>query len=113
MEKQIEKTTAPAGADRTEIPIPPSLRLENRDAREITRVWVAENGDLHAIIDSSLIDDVSAWGVVLTEVGKHITDAYDPYDGLSKREVFAKIKQALDERWAEQMKHIGEGDESS
>lgn len=100
--KQIRKLpSGPRGAERSEIPIPPSLRMENRDAREITRVWLTQNGDLHAIIDSSILEDVAMWGVVLTQIGKHITDAYDPYGGLSKREVFGMIKAKLDEAWGE------------
>lgn len=108
--KQIKKATGPAGAERTEIPIPPSLKLENRDAREIVRVWLTQNGDLHAIIDSSIIEEVSLWGTVLTRVGRHVVDAYDPYGGLSKKEVFTRIKEALDKRWAEQMKQLEEGE---
>ena len=95
-DSKVEKLpTGPIGAERTEIPVPPSLRIENQDAREMARVWVTEKGDLHAIIDSSIIDDVSIWGVVLTQLGQHVAEAYDG----DAEEALAQIKAKLDEAW--------------
>lgn len=75
------------------LPIPPSVAKEKVAAREITRIWLSKNGDLHAIIDSSTLEDVSMWGVVLSQLGEHVAAAYKDQDALKK------IKKKLDEVW--------------
>lgn len=69
------------------------------DARELARVWVA-NQRLAVIFDETLWDDPAAWGVFLADFMRHIRDAYVDRHGSPPEEVMKRIGEGLREELA-------------
>jgi hypothetical protein len=59
----------------SELPIPPATKSDMK-AREVLRAWVANN-DLHCSLEIGSWGDqeAQAWGILLTDVVRHVANA--------------------------------------
>jgi hypothetical protein len=53
---------------------PPPAATRDRNAFELLRVWVAEQGQ-HVSLRSGAWEDPFAWGIVLADLARHIVNA--------------------------------------
>ena len=78
-----------------ECQIPPEA-LSDPNRREVLRAWIAHQG-LHA---SLWIPDEwpepAHWGVVLSDVMRHVADAYHKSYGIAPGEAIRQIRAAID-----------------
>ncbi len=83
--------------DPREIPIPPRA-LEDPDSRELVRAWVA-NGALHVSLNvgnwGDGDDEAIGWGVLLSDIARHVADALDQQDLADPVEVRARIREVF------------------
>ncbi|SRR5579862_2123443 len=81
-------------SDSKECQIPPEA-LTDPKRRELLRAWVA-NGSLHV---SLFIPDAwpepRRWGVVLSDVMRHIADAYRKQHGIEVGETIRQIQERI------------------
>jgi len=75
------------------LPIPTAVNNDN-NAIELLRVWAA-NGKQHIVIEPSAWDDPAAWGIMLADLAKHISQALCRNDEQQARIVLARIKEGL------------------
>jgi hypothetical protein len=80
-----------------QLPIPPGAASAAR-AKEIARIWAAE-GKQHVSLSTNMWSDPGAWGIMLSDLARHVANAYAQKDGLSSAEVLKRIKSVLDLEW--------------
>ena len=77
-----------------ELPIPPLAR-EDPDSLEMIRVWIA-NRRQHFALSAEVWDDPSCWGVLLADLARNLSDAYEKR-GISPRDAgLLAIRQAFE-----------------
>jgi hypothetical protein len=78
-----------------ELPIPPTARSDKK-AREMIRAWVADN-DLHCSLEIGCWgeDELMAWGILLTDVVRHVSDALNKDKGWNKTESIRAIRKVF------------------
>ena len=94
-----------------ELSIPPDATGDGGPC-ELVRAWVAHQ-DLHCSlnVDAWPADQAPvAWGILLSDIARHVADAFQTNHGLSKKETIAKIKDVfgseLDDPTAETEGHF-------
>jgi len=75
--------------------IPPSARSD-KQARELVRAWVAHGG-LHCSlsVDNWGEEERAAWGILLTDVARHVADALHKSKNWDKAETIAEIRRVF------------------
>ena len=78
-----------------ELMIPPSARSD-KQARELVRAWVAHGG-LHSSlsVDNWGEEERMAWGILLTDVARHVADALYKSKSWDKAETIAEIRRVF------------------
>lgn len=78
-----------------ELPIPPAARSD-KNARELIRAWAA-NGGLHCSlsVDNWGEEERIAWGILLTDVARHVADALHDQKGWDRNETVAEIRRVF------------------
>lgn len=82
----------------TELPIPPAASSDAR-AIELARIWAA-GGKQHVSLATGLWNDPAAWGIMLVDLARHITTAYQQTQGRDPSEVLARIRAGFDAEWS-------------
>jgi hypothetical protein len=82
---------------RYELPIP-GPAAENKDAREILRMWGA-GGKLRISIDTQDEGGPPGWGIVLVDLARQVAVAYEQSGGMKGIEVLDRIKRAFEAKW--------------
>lgn len=73
---------------------------KSSDAMELLRVWHV-NGEQEFVIASNVWEDPAAWGLLLADLARQITDSYGTNSAYgNQNEVLQRIKQGLDIEWA-------------
>lgn len=70
---------------------------EAEEASEVLRAWIVDNG-LHVSLQRGF-DDPAVWGVLLTDVARHVARIFETENICSEDEALAKIKFTLDAEW--------------
>lgn len=88
-----------------ELTIPAAAKRDG-DSVEVLRVWFAENG-LWISLNPNVFrerdfDEADAWGIMLADTIRHLSNALCLKSGKNKKETMRLIKQALDREIAEQ-----------
>ena len=87
----------------TQQPIPPAA-LEDPDAVELARIWIAAKG-LHSslrigIYEKQGIAETKAWGVILADMIRHLSDALSEGDSrkadIKAQEIMSHLVEELD-----------------
>lgn len=79
-----------------ELKIPPSAMSDGR-ACELIRAWAAHGG-LHCSLNPGVWPEdkaAIAWGVLLSDVARHVADALSKTYGLEKQETLAGIRSVF------------------
>ncbi len=66
---------------------PPPAAQRDKAAFEVLRVWIAEQGQ-HVSLRSGAWEDPFAWGIVLADLARHITNAHFMQDGSVDKDAF-------------------------
>jgi hypothetical protein len=79
-----------------ELPIPP-IAQRDKNSREMIRAWVADEG-LHCSLNVGLSGDGegTAWGIVLSDVARHVSDAIGKGDRGKRESILAEIQAAFE-----------------
>lgn len=85
-----------SGAGPSELAIPFAVHEAN-EASEILRAWIVDNG-LHVSLQRGF-DDPAVWGVLLTDLARHVSRIYETEGVGTQAEALAKIKFTLDAEW--------------
>lgn len=73
----------------------PATALEDPNRREILRAWVA-NKSLHVSLNiPNDWKDPFCWGIALTDVMRHLSDAYQKAHGISHEETIRRIQDGI------------------
>jgi hypothetical protein len=78
-----------------QLPVPPSARSD-RNAREVLRAWAAHGG-LHCSInvDSWGDEERPVWGIILTDVVRHVANALSEAKGWDQAETVQEIRRVF------------------
>jgi hypothetical protein len=82
----------------SQLPVPPAVAKASSSA-EILRVWVAD-GQQHVSLASGIWSDPAAWGLLLVDLARHISRAYEQSEGRSADEVLARLREGFDAEWS-------------
>lgn len=84
-------------ADEKEIAIPPGV-LDDPERREMLRAWVAHEG-LHCTLNMGHWDEREAtgWGVLLSDVARHVANALHESSGVDVNDVLEHIKDVFND----------------
>jgi hypothetical protein len=82
-----------------QLAIPPAA-LHDSQAFEVLRVWVAEGGQ-HVCLRRAVWEDPAAWGILLADLARHITNSFvqgrgDPDAGTVLNRIRAGFEAELD-----------------
>jgi hypothetical protein len=80
---------------KNELPVPPTARSD-KDAREVIRAWAAHQG-LHCSlnVDNWGDDECTAWGILLTDVVRHVADALHEAKGWDPAKTMSEIRRVF------------------
>ena len=88
-------------ADTHQLQVPAAARNDRRSF-ELLRVWVA-NAEQHISLRAGIWNDPAAWGTMLADLAGHIANTFEqsaaPGAKPDRRELLARMKQALDAEW--------------
>ncbi len=74
--------------------IPPKA-LNDPNGREILRAWVAQEGLHVSLWIPDEWKDAGHWGVALTDVMRHVADAYQKSHGIARQVTIARIQEMI------------------
>ena len=78
-----------------QLPVPPSARSDG-NAREVLRAWAAHGG-LHCSlnVDSWGDEERTVWGIILTDVVRHVANALSEAKGWDQAETVQEIRRVF------------------
>jgi hypothetical protein len=79
-----------------ELTLPPAAVRDN-DSIEMMRVWIAERGlhcslNIGRYLSSNGTSEEKAWGIILADAARHISNAISQTDSSSSSECLSKIR---------------------
>ena len=80
-----------------ELPVP-AVIADDDNAKELVRVW-ASGGKLTTTLVAEVWDDPFAWGMMLVDLARHVTEAYANSQGREPSAVLARIRAELIAEW--------------
>ena len=80
--------------DNEQLPIPDIARSDV-NSFEILRVWVADKGQ-HVSLRAGVWTDPAAWGLVLADLARHVSNCYQEDAQLDPIRTLRRIKAAFD-----------------
>ena len=84
-----------------QLPIPPAAEQDARSV-EMIRAWIAERG-LHCSLNVGMwhelqqVDERRAWGILLADVARHVSNALQEDSGLDRRDSLRVIRECFEE----------------
>ena len=81
----------------SELPIPGPAR-EDPTSAEILRIWLSQ-GRQHVTLRHEIAEDPGAWGLLLVDVARHVSNAYAQTEGADPNEILERIKWGFDAEW--------------
>ncbi|MBI4548825.1 MAG: DUF5076 domain-containing protein [Ignavibacteriae bacterium] len=73
----------------------PNAALQDINSIEILRVWIAHQQQ-HVSVMTGIWDDPFAWGMMLSDLAKHVANAYQQQDDRDFEETLVRIKSGFD-----------------
>jgi hypothetical protein len=80
-------------ADNDQLPIPDAARKDPKSF-EVLRVWVA-NQSQHVSLRADVWKDPAAWGIMLSDLARHVANSYQQGAGLDRLETLHRINAAF------------------
>ncbi len=80
-----------------ELVVPPSAQ-QDANAQEMIRAWIANEG-LHCSLNVGVWSENEAigWGILLSDVARHVADALEKSTGKNKAEFLREVKRVFDD----------------
>lgn len=80
-----------------ELQIPPNV-VSDKSACELIRAWAAHGGLVCSLNTGPWPQDqpAVAWGILLSDIARHVADALDPAHGLERAAVLATTRGVFD-----------------
>ena len=80
-----------------ELQIPPNV-ISDHNARELIRAWAAHGGLVCSLNPSAWPEDQApiAWGILLSDVARHVADALHQAHGLDAAAVLSQLRSVFD-----------------
>lgn len=78
--------------------IPPGA-FQDANSRELIRVWAAL-GKQHVSLRAGAWKDPAAWGIVLVDLARHLSRAYEQLGEFDENHALARIREGLEAEWA-------------
>jgi hypothetical protein len=91
-----------------ELAVPAAVESATR-AVELARVWAAD-GAQHVSLDVGLWPDPAAWGLMLVDLARHVSRAYEQTGTVTQADALARIKEAFDVEWSTPTDELAQGD---
>lgn len=79
-----------------ELARPPAVDQASR-AMELARIWIVDKQQ-HVILSGNLWDDPAAWGLMLADLARHVSKAYEN-QGRDRAQVLNRILSAFKAEW--------------
>jgi hypothetical protein len=73
----------------------PEAAVKDSKSFEILRVWIANKGQ-HVSLRVGLWSDPAAWGIMLSDLARHVANSYEQDEGLATKDTLQRIKAAFD-----------------
>jgi hypothetical protein len=73
----------------------PDAATRDEKSFELLRVWIANNGQ-HVALRAGVWKDPAAWGIMLSDLMKHIAESYHQDQGLDRSMALKRMRAALD-----------------
>lgn len=83
-------------AHENELSIPERAAADD-EAREVLRFWSAR-GRLHVTVRADAYRDPAAWGIVLADLARHVSNAY-ALEGHARADALARFRAGFDAEW--------------
>ena len=77
--------------------VPPKV-LEDPNATEVARIWIA-HGRQYVHIRTGIWEDPAAWGIMLVDFARHIANAYEADGRGDYFNVLSEIRRLFDAEW--------------
>jgi len=74
----------------------PKEALADPDSREVFRAWIANEGLHVSLWIPDAWEDPGHWGVILTDVMRHLADAYRQSQGVDPQVTIARIREMIE-----------------
>lgn len=74
----------------------PKEALADPDSREVLRAWIANEGLHVSLWIPDAFEDPGHWGIVLTDVMRHLADAYQKSQGVAPEQTIARIQEMIE-----------------
>jgi len=78
----------------SELIVPPEA-LEDENATEVLRAWIAHE-QLYCVLKPEGFDDVGGWGILLADVARHIANGLGEARGLDREESLQRIRELFE-----------------
>jgi hypothetical protein len=75
----------------------PFAAHEAKEASEVLRAWIVDSG-LHVSLQRGF-EDPAVWGVLLSDVARHVAKIFETENVCSEAEALEAIKATLDAEW--------------
>ena len=81
---------------KSQLLIPPAAARDS-DSVEMARVWIAEVG-LHCALNIGIYEEREgvAWGVILADIARHVSDAIEQSGGMPAHAALATIQESFE-----------------
>ena len=89
-----------------ELPAPRAVTNDPK-AFEIARIWIAAGGGHHVSLNTNLVGDAKAWGIMLANIAKHVANAYHQSRGADQAQMLTGIKAAFEAEWINPTNQLG------
>lgn len=85
-------------SDKDQLQIPDTIKGDSTSF-EVLRVWIAHQGQ-HISLRAGVWEDPAAWGIMLSDLARHIANSYHQDLGLDRQKTLERIKAAMDAEFA-------------
>jgi hypothetical protein len=80
-----------------ELPVPPSSQMSEK-ASEVLRVWINADRNMDVTLRSAFADP-AAWGILLVDIARHVSRAYEQDGEHSMESALNRIRDGFDAEW--------------
>jgi len=74
----------------------PKEALADPNSREVLRAWVANQGLHVSLLIPDAWSDPGHWGIMLTDVMRHLADAYHKSQGVQPEVTIGRIREMIE-----------------
>jgi len=73
----------------------PAVAEGDSESFELLRVWIAHQGQ-HVSLRTDVWDDPAAWGIMLSDLARHVANSYQQEKGFDQNKTLQRIKATFD-----------------